>query len=228
MKNFLLFTALLIPSIASSQTPEPNEKEAIAKITITDFKKQPRAGEVILFEAQKTKKVYEITSGKNGTCALLLPKNDTYKVKYKSFINQKEYSSFSIPGDEGKLTIEVILQMDEEEKTFTLENVFFDTGKATLRPESFKALNELVEAMKAKPTLVIEIGGHTDNVGTPESNLTLSQGRADAVKNYLVKNKIASGRVLSKGYGDTLPVAYNDTEKGRQQNRRTEVKIIKE
>jgi OmpA-OmpF porin, OOP family len=228
MKNILSLTVLLFPLIAFAQALEPNEKDALAKITITDFKKQPRAGEVIIFEAKKTKKIYEITSGKTGKCELLLPKNDTYKVKYKSFLNQKEYKSFSIPADEGQLTIEVTIQMEEEEKTYTLENVFFDTGKTTLRPESSKALNELVQAMKAKPALIIEIGGHTDNVGTPASNITLSQGRADAVRNYLIKNKIAPDRVTSKGYGDTLPVADNDTEKGRQQNRRTEVKIIKD
>ncbi len=228
MKKYLSLLIFSVPVIGFCQAPEPNEKEAVAKITITDFKKQPRANEAITFEAMKTKKVYEVTSGKNGTCSLLLPKDDTYKVKYKSFINQKEYNSFTIPGEEGKLTIEVDIQMEEEEKTFVLRDVFFDTGKTTLRPESFKALNELTEAMKVKPTLVIEIGGHTDNVGTPQSNFILSQGRADAVRNHLIKNKIAPNRITAKGYGDTLPVAHNDTDEGRQKNRRTEVKIIKE
>ena len=113
-------------------------------------------------------------------------------------------------------------------KTYTLKNVFFDTGKATLKKESYKALNDLVKVMELKNTLVIEIAGHTDNVGSYESNIKLSQDRANAVRNYLIKNNISNERIFAKGYGYTQPVADNSTEKGRQQNRRTEVRIIKE
>jgi outer membrane protein OmpA-like peptidoglycan-associated protein len=82
--------------------------------------------------------------------------------------------------------------------------------------------------MKLKPTLIIEIGGHTDNVGTPESNIKLSQERANAVRNYIINKGIAANRITAKGYGDTMPVADNSTEEGRSKNRRTEVSIIKE
>lgn len=132
-----------------------------------------------------------------------------------------------IPNTPGKFTSELTIQV-EPAKVYTLENVFFDTGLSTLKPESYKALNDLVEVMKLKSTLVIEIDGHTDNTGTSEINQKLSQDRADAVKSYLIKKGIAASRVTAKGFGDTMPVADNSTDEGKAKNRRTEVKIIKE
>jgi outer membrane protein OmpA-like peptidoglycan-associated protein len=85
-----------------------------------------------------------------------------------------------------------------------------------------------VEVMTLKPNYVIEIGGHTDNVGKDESNITLSQNRANAIKQYLVKKGINADRIIAKGYGESQPIATNDTDEGRQKNRRTEIKIIKE
>ena len=79
-----------------------------------------------------------------------------------------------------------------------------------------------------KKGMVIEIGGHTDNTGKHAINMKLSQARANTVRNYLIKKGISPDRVKAKGYGDTQPVAPNDTEEGRKQNRRTEVNIIKE
>ena len=116
----------------------------------------------------------------------------------------------------------------EPPKTFVLDNVLFDIGKATLKPSSNKSLNELVELMKLKPGLVIEIGGHTDNYGKHDVNMRLSHDRANSVRNYLIKKGIAKDRITAKGYGDTKPVASNKTEESRKQNRRTEVNIIKE
>jgi outer membrane protein OmpA-like peptidoglycan-associated protein len=89
-------------------------------------------------------------------------------------------------------------------------------------------LNEFVELMKSETALIVEISGHTDNVGSPESNLTLSLQRANAVKNYLISKGIAANRIETKGYGDTQPIAPNTDAEGRQENRRTEVRIIKE
>ena len=76
--------------------------------------------------------------------------------------------------------------------------------------------------------MFIEIQGHTDNVGTEESNLKLSQDRADAVKKYLVNKGIVSDRITSIGYGQSVPIADNNTEEGKAKNRRTSLKVIKE
>jgi outer membrane protein OmpA-like peptidoglycan-associated protein len=105
-----------------------------------------------------------------------------------------------------------------------LQNVLFDTGKATLKPESAAALAPVGELLKSDPALKLEIQGHTDNVGQPAANLKLSQDRAAAVKAYLVQTlAIPAARLTTAGFGDTKPVAANADEGGRAQNRRVEL-----
>ncbi len=96
------------------------------------------------------------------------------------------------------------------------------------KPNSFKALNDLVEILKIKNTMVVEIQGHTDNVGKDEENMKLSQDRADEVRKYLVSKGIEAARVTSKGYGPTMPVADNASDAGKAKNRRTSLKVVKE
>ena len=105
-----------------------------------------------------------------------------------------------------------------------LRNILFDTGRATLRPESAAALQPVIDVLKADPALRLEIQGHTDDTGTKAANLTLSQQRADAVRQHLVTTGgIAAARLTAVGLGDTKPVAPNTTEDGRAQNRRVEL-----
>jgi OOP family OmpA-OmpF porin len=105
-----------------------------------------------------------------------------------------------------------------------LHNILFDTGKATLKPESAAALAPVGELLKSDAALALEIQGHTDNVGQPAANLKLSQDRAAAVKAYLVRTfGIPAARLTASGLGDTKPVAPNSAETGRAQNRRVEL-----
>jgi outer membrane protein OmpA-like peptidoglycan-associated protein len=105
-----------------------------------------------------------------------------------------------------------------------LHNILFDTGKATIKPESASALAPVVEVLKNDAALRLEIQGHTDNVGQPAANLKLSQERAAAVKAYLVQNfAIDAARLTTAGFGDTKPAAPNTTEEGRAKNRRVEL-----
>lgn len=106
-----------------------------------------------------------------------------------------------------------------------LRNIFFDNGKATLRPESNAELDRLVKLMKDVPNLKIEISGHTDNTGSATVNETLSQQRAEAVVVFLTTKGISASRMKAQGYGASRPVATNNTDDGRQQNRRTEFEI---
>jgi outer membrane protein OmpA-like peptidoglycan-associated protein/uncharacterized protein YidB (DUF937 family) len=102
----------------------------------------------------------------------------------------------------------------------------FATGSATLPPASLPALQQAAAQIKSLPAAtVIEIGGHTDNVGNPDANMTLSQRRADAVRDALVQNGVSPSMLTAKGYGDTKPVASNGTADGRAQNRRTEFTV---
>jgi outer membrane protein OmpA-like peptidoglycan-associated protein len=108
-----------------------------------------------------------------------------------------------------------------------LNNIFFDFGKATLRDESKPELKNIITFLKKYPTLRIEIGGHTDSVGTDEVNRVLSQQRAEAVRAFIINGGITAARVTAKGYGESMPVAPNDTEENMQKNRRTEFRIIR-
>ncbi len=110
--------------------------------------------------------------------------------------------------------------------TATINNLFFDLGKATLKPESAPELKRILQVMSENKALVIEISGHTDNTGSDEINNKLSLERANAVKDYLLKAGIDTARIRTKGYGKTKPKADNSTEEGRQINRRVEIEIL--
>jgi outer membrane protein OmpA-like peptidoglycan-associated protein len=110
--------------------------------------------------------------------------------------------------------------------TIVLRNVFFETDSFTLKKESMLELNKVVRFLQLNSTIRIEIGGHTDNTGNDEYNQVLSEKRAKAVSGYLISSSIAPSRIVSKGYGINKPIATNQTEEGKAQNRRTEMKII--
>ena len=113
------------------------------------------------------------------------------------------------------------------DKIEILEKVFFDTGKSTIKKESFGLLDDVAKTFIGNPDIKkVEVAGHTDNAGVPAKNLTLSQGRADAVVKYLISKGVAAERLVGKGYGDTKPIDTNDNEPGRSKNRRVEFTIV--
>ncbi len=107
--------------------------------------------------------------------------------------------------------------------TVTLHGILFDTGKSNIKPESDPVLEQVAEVLKKDAGLKLRIEGHTDNVGAKVANLTLSRGRAAAVKAALVAKGIDTGRLTAEGFGDTKPVGDNSTDQGRAQNRRVEL-----
>ena len=108
-----------------------------------------------------------------------------------------------------------------------LNNLFFDSRKAEFSEASFPELNRLVNIMNENPSIEIEIGGHTDHLGSEQDNVLLSQARADKIREYLSQKGISTGRMLAKGYGESKPLVPNDTETNRQLNRRVEFLILK-
>ncbi len=132
--------------------------------------------------------------------------------------------------------IDEYMEIDEEFLRITpievgqvvrLNNIFFEYGKATLKPESFPELDRTIEFMKNNPKLEIEVAGHTDNMGSDAFNLKLSQARAESVANYLISHGISDSRISAKGYGESRPIAFNTDEEGRAMNRRVEFKVLK-
>ena len=112
--------------------------------------------------------------------------------------------------------------MEKGRQTLDVE---FDFNKAIIKPGYDKDINDLAKVMKDYPDLKVVIEGHTDNIGTAEYNKKLSQERADAVKKYLVEKGIDANRIKAQGFGDERPIASNDTEEGRQKNRRVEAAV---
>jgi outer membrane protein OmpA-like peptidoglycan-associated protein len=108
-----------------------------------------------------------------------------------------------------------------------LNNIFFETAKAILKPESYPELDRIVDFLKENPEIEIEIARHTDNVGKADYNLKLSKDRAQAVADYLVQNGTQSSRLIVKGYGLTRPIAFNNDEECKARNRRVEFQILK-
>ena len=121
---------------------------------------------------------------------------------------------------------DILLRPIKADAVIRLNNIFFETGKATLLPTSQNELNGLVKIMEENSSMVIEIRGHTDNQGGADLNQTISENRAKSVVEYLVTKGIAANRLTSKGFGEKAPSMTNDTPEGRANNRRVEFKII--
>ena len=204
MKHILFFLAFIISgSSAFSQNLKPTDKLALLKGVVTNFKGKPLGKEIIMFYNEKTKALVKVTTDAAGKFEALIPVGGVYALKYKTFTADVDYTKMEIPNDK-EATYEVGIKIDPP-KDFVLENVYFESGRSSLKPNSFKALNDLVEILKIKNTMVVEIQGHTDNVGKDEENMKLSQDRADEVRKYLVSKGIETARVTSKGYGPTMP-----------------------
>ena len=129
---------------------------------------------------------------------------------------------------------DIFLEEIVRNKSYRLQNIYYEFGKASLTKESDSTLDTLLHLLNENPDIVIELSAHTDNVGTDDYNLKLSQNRAESCVNYLVKHGIDPKRIVPKGYGESDPVAANtnpdgsDNPDGRAKNRRTVFKIIGE
>lgn len=225
----LLLSGLSLQAQNKKSAPTDTAKTATVQVNLTNFSNKPIKGEQVNFLGKNSKKLFFNRTNALGKSSIALPAGDTYIVTIKAMTDTSKYGELEIAAlEEGQSYSEpfVVNIQYEAPKNFTLDNVFFDVGKATLTPASYKELQELFEYLKWKEEVRIEIAGHTDNVGKDADNLKLSQQRADAVRNYLIKKGIAAARLTAKGYGAAVPVADNSTAEGKQKNRRTEVKVL--
>ena len=205
------------------------KKTTYIKAVVKDAKsKQLLNASYSIIDLDTKKEVYKgNTSNGKFFVSIELNKNDALQIQkegylfYSQNINLKETTTETKPYE-----IEVLLEPIAANSKITLNNVFFDFDKNELKQESFVELDKLADLLKKNPTVKIEISGHTDNKGDKKYNLALSQKRAESVVNYLVQKGIAAARLVAKGYGDTMPIAPNDTEENKAKNRRTEVKVL--
>ncbi len=182
--------------------------------------------------------LYDLATGKLATGAYSDPRTGEFLVcipagrSYALNASSEGYLFFSQNYDvaagtpKEPYTLNVPLSPLTAGSVIALRNIFFNTASYELLPTSNAELDKLTALLKSNPTLRIELGGHTDNVGADAANMTLSDQRAQAVRDFVIAHGIDASRITAKGYGETKPVATNDTEEGRAQNRRTEVTVL--
>lgn len=181
-----------------------------------------------LTDLQNGQIISRVKTDSLGNYLLTLPTGRDYAftVNQKGFLFNSDQYFLKNGTVDSAVVKNIELQPIEKNASIVLKNIFFETNRFELTPASLVELDKLVILLLENPTIQIEIGGHTDNVGKAETNLLLSENRAKSVVDYLVAKKIEARRVSYKGFGLTKPIADNNTEAGRALNRRTEMKIV--
>lgn len=228
-KISLTLVAFCIGSIAYSQSKTDTTKKAILQVHLTNSKQQPLDKEEIIISSSNKKKSYRIITNQQGNGSAIVDPGYLYIIQLKTIGDTTTYGKIEIdplgPNEFYKEPFSLDM-MYEPARAYTFHHLEFDVAKATVKKESYKELDQLVEYMQRKTAVTIEIAGHTDNVGSDDDNKKLSQQRADAVKNYLIQKGIVASRMKTQGFGSLQPIADNSTEAGKQKNRRTELKIM--
>ena len=220
-----IFTFAQTDAIQNASIP----KDAKVDVMMTDFNNNILSHEIMVLRSRNNGREYQGLTDDNGKFSVRLPAGDKYDIYILGFKDSTSLDVLDIPALEGKAYYKNPFVLNFQfmpSKNWVLDNCNFDFGKATLQESSYIVLDELVAYLKRKEDDRIEIGGHTDNVGNATSNQKLSLDRANAVKDYLIGKGIDGGRLTTKGYGLTQPIADNKTESGRAENRRTEVTIL--
>ena len=168
------------------------------------------------------------TNPANGEYTIVLPygKNYDFTAGAEGYLGISDNLDLTGVGEYMEIERDLYLVPIEVGATVRLNNIFFETGKADLKKESFVELDRVVKFLSDNPNVHIELSGHTDNVGNKDFNKSLSQQRADAVLAYLTQKGIDTNRLVSKGYGMEKPVSTNDTDEGKALNRRVEFTIL--
>jgi len=162
----------------------------------------------------------------SGKYAVTLEKEGPFIVEVNAngyfFVNMP----LVFPEDSTLVIRNVAMQKMAAGSRIVVENILFNSGKATLKAESYSELNKLVRLLLENSSVRIEVSGHTDNVGSASLNKRLSRSRAESVKNYLQSHGVAADRIEFEGYGFDRPIAPNDTPEGRAANRRVEIEVL--
>lgn len=220
---------------------EATATEAAIRFIVVDKDKGPIPGIVVSLTSPDGKKFYTEETDAKGFAEVLVPVGKKYGLVYLSLGRKNVSAQVPVP-DAPNQNIKLTLRYKRyrppappkaapgapppppptASPRFVLKGVEFDTGKAVVREESYARLDTVVEYMTHKKSARIEISGHTDNKGSAKSNKALSKKRAQSCADYVIASGIDPSRVDAVGYGDERPIASNDTDKGRQQNRRIE------
>jgi outer membrane protein OmpA-like peptidoglycan-associated protein len=212
-------------------------RQISGRIVSCDPSKPIVSSTVTVVDPATNKIVFTRVLNADGTYSFTLEDHQPLKVKAEASGFIKNEKDMQPPADmeEETLVLPDLCLTPEPPKVdekFVVQNVYYDYDKAEVKPESYPALDEIVRMLNTYPNMEIELSAHTDSKGSDEYNQRLSEARAQSVVDYLVSKGIAKERLVAKGYGETQPVAPNtidgkDNPEGREKNRRTEFKVLK-
>ena len=208
---------------------QPTKTLYIKGTVIDSITKQPLISTIELYDINSPNTpLQKIQTNNTANFFVTLPvgKNYLLNVTRKGYLfYSANYNFTQTPPD---TTYDAILPLQPIllNATITLQNIFYETNKFALDNKSTLELSKVLQLLTDNPTVRIEIGGHTDNVGQASKNLLLSANRSKGVVRYLVSKGINANRLVAKGYGQAKPVANNTTNEGKAGNRRTELKVI--
>lgn len=217
-------------TVVETKPVEVKNTLTILKGTVTDAKTQePLGAPIKVIDNEKNLVIATFKSNSSsGKYLISLPSGKNYRIE----VDREDYLfqslNVNVPSSDGyqEIVRDVALQQIEVGVAIVLNNIFYDYDKATLRPESKSELDRLFKLMEDNPRLRIELGGHTDSDGSEDYNQKLSEDRAKSVVSYLIDKGISKPRLVAFGYGESQPIDTNDTDEGKQNNRRTEFKIL--
>jgi len=221
-----------IYSVKLPPEAQPLKNVAVIKGKVTDEAGIPLDAALLWNEFPAGKNVGSLTSNpETGEYIITLPNGSSYsyfaeRSGYYSVSNNVDLSGQT---EYSELTVDIVMQSVAamESAPVVLNNIYFDFDKSDLKTESFNELERVYKFLSDNPAVNIEISAHTDSKGSVDYNLTLSQSRAESVVSYLISKGISPSRLIAKGYGESNPIAGNDSEEGMARNRRVEMKIVK-
>ena len=177
-----------------------------------------------------TRSITEIPIDKNTgkyVAAVLFKDDQVLTIKKEGYVYSSRYLSIKDSTLLQPKTVDLVVKEIEVGKCYEIDDIYFETNSTMLSSDAKRILNEFIDFLLENPGINVEIQGHTDNIGQAEDNIVLSDKRAKAVLDYLLKKDIFGSRLQAKGYGESQAIADNNTQKGRAKNRRTVFVILK-
>jgi len=227
MNRTALYTAqfLIVLGFLSGQAAQAQEDEIIAEGRILDA----RSGKAIPARIRYSSIPTGGISGRFYDSAFSFPIFGA--AKYQITAESEGYNPRTVivnPSEVLNNTLRRDILLTPKGETVVLNNLIFARGKATIDPKSFRELDEVAQMMKENPRMEIQLEGHTDNVGSAKANLKLSEDRVEAVKKYLVSQGVQKNRIKTHAYGGSQPLRNEMTPEARAQNRRVEMRILRD